>query len=108
MPEVSEKEIGRRLFHVHREKRVELAIKKMMAGIGAEWKTVTAGQVRVLSHILQCTWNAIDQKAWDTIPFDRMTKRDLDRILSLGEGVSPGKNPSPENIDEVKRILLTL
>ena len=28
MPDASQKEVGRRLYHVHREKRVEEAIKK--------------------------------------------------------------------------------
>ena len=108
MPEVSQKEVGRRLFHVHREKRVELAIKKMKTGIGSDWKTYTADQVKVLSHILQCTWNVIDQKMWDTIPFEKMSTASLDKILRLGEGVGPGKNPSQENVEEIKRILLSV
>jgi len=108
MPEVSDKEIGRRLFHVHREKRVELAIKKMKTGIGPEWKTYSADQIGVLGHVLQCTWNAIDQKLWDTIPFDHMTKEDVDKILHLGEGVAPGNNPAPENVEKIKRILLAI
>ena len=108
MPEVSDKEIGRRLFHVHREKRVEIAIKKMKTGIGPEWKTYSADKIGVLNHILQCTWNVIDQKAWDTIPFEKVTKNDLDKIFRLGEGVSPGKNPSPENVEEIRRILLAV
>ena len=108
MPEISDKELGRRLFHVHREKRVELAIKKMKSGIGSEWKTYSADQIGILSHVLQCTWNVIDQKTWDTIPFDRMAKSDVDRILHLGEGVSPRNNPPPENVEEIRRILLAV
>ena len=108
MPEVSQKEVGRRLFHVHREKRVELAVKKMKAGIGSEWKTYTPDQIRLLSHILQCTWNVIDQKAWESIPFDRVKKEDVSKILRLGEGVAPGKNPTPESVEDIKRILLAV
>jgi len=108
MPEVSQKEVGRRLFHVHREKRVELAVKKMKAGIGAGWKNYTPDQVRILGHILQCTWNVIDQKAWESIPFDRVKADDVDRMIRLGEGVEPGKNPTAENVEEIKKILLAV
>jgi len=30
------------------------------------------------------------------------------KILSLSEGVSPGHNPSPEAVAEIKKILLAL
>ena len=108
MPEVSQKEVGRRLFHVHREKRVELAIKKIKAGIGSGWKKYSPDQVRILGHILQCTWNVIDQKAWESIPFDRVKEDDVDRMIRLGEGVAPGKNPTTENVEEIKKILLAV
>jgi len=108
MPEVSQKEVGRRLFHVHREKRVELAIKKMKAGIGSEWKKYSADQIRILGHILQCTWNVIDQKAWESIPFERVKGEDVDKMIRLGEGVEPRRNPTPENVEEIKGILLAV
>jgi hypothetical protein len=106
--DVSQKEIGRRMFHVHREKRVEQAIKKMKAGIGPEWKLFSTDEIEILSHLLQCTWNVIDQKVWDTIPFAKMTKNDIDRILCYGEGVCPGNNPERADVEEIKIILLAL
>jgi len=38
MPDVSQAEVGRRLYHVHREKRIEQAMKLMQQGTGADWK----------------------------------------------------------------------
>ena len=106
MPDVSKTEIGRRLFHVHREKRVELAIDKMKSGMGPEWKLLSPDEIRILGHLLQCTWNVIDQKIWDAIPFSKMTKNDIDRILCYGEGVCPGNNPDRDAVEEIKNILL--
>jgi len=108
MPDVSKTEVGRRLFHVHREKRVEQAIKKMKFGLGPEWRMLTPDEIRILGHLLQCTWNVIDQKVWETIPFARVTKSDIDRILICGEGVCPGNNPSQTAVEEIKNILLTV
>jgi hypothetical protein len=107
MPDVSQKEVGRRLYHVHREKRVEEAIKKIRHGVGADWSSFTREDIDLLGHLLQCTWNTVDQKIWDSLLFATMTKNDVRKILSFGVGVSPGKNPSAEAVVEIKKILLS-
>jgi hypothetical protein len=108
MPDVSQKEIGRRMYHVHRVKTVEEAIKKIKHGIGADWSSFSREDMDLLNHLLQCTWNVIDQKIWDKLPFGSMTKNDVSKILSHGQGVSPGKNPEPAEVEEIKKILLSL
>jgi len=108
MPDVSQTEVGRRLYHVHREKKVESAIKKIQHGVGIEWRSFTQDEILHLGHLLQCTWNVIDQKIWDTISFGKMKKEDVQKILSFGEGVSPGKNPDKTAVEEIKKILLAL
>jgi len=108
MPDVSQTEVGRRLYHVHREKRVERAIKKIKQGMGVEWKSFTRDEIQVLGHLLQCTWNVIDQKVWDDIPFGKLNKEDVQKILSLGEGVGPNKSPDKTVVEEIKKILLAL
>jgi hypothetical protein len=108
MPDVSQAEIGTRLYHVHREKRVEQAIKLVQQGVGTEWRSLEEEEVLILGHVLQCTWNTIDQKLWDSIPFGNMGIDTVLKILALGEGVSPGHNPSPEAVAEIKKILLAL
>lgn len=108
MPDVSQKEVGRRLYHVHREKTVEEAIKKIKHGVGTDWNSFTVDDVNLLSHLLQCTWNVIDQKIWDNLPFSNMTKNDVRKILSHGVGVGPGKNPDQVAIAEIKKVLFSL
>ena len=108
MPDVSQKEIGKRLYHVHREKRVEEAIKKIKHGVGSEWGSFNREDIELLGHLLQCTWNVIDQKAWEIIPFSNLKKNDIRKILSFGEGVGPGKNPDTSAVNEIKKILLSL
>jgi len=108
MPDVSQKEIGKRLYHVHREKRVEETIKKIKLGVGSEWNNFTRGDIELLGHLLQCTWNVIDQKVWENIPFSHLTVGDIRKILSLGVGVGPGKNPDTDAVNEIKKIVLSL
>lgn len=108
MPDVTQTEIGRRLYHVHREKRVEHAIKLMQQGLGPAWRSLTEAEIILVGHLLQCTWNTIDQRRWESIPFGTMGLESIRRILDLGEGVSPGHNPAPEAVAEIKKILLSL
>ena len=62
MPDVTQAEIGRRMYHVHREKRVEQTMKLMQQGIGPDWRSFTENEILLLGHLLQCAWNTIDQK----------------------------------------------
>jgi len=106
MTDVSQAEIGRRMYHVHREKMVEKAVKMIRDALGPERRLLTETDISILGHVLQCTWNTIDQKQWDAIPFGRMNLDSVRRILSLGVGVGPGHNPSPEVVAEIRKILL--
>jgi len=108
MPDVSQKEVGRRMYHVHREKTVEEAIKKIKYGVGTDWSFFTREDIDLLNHLLQCTWNVIDQKIWDNVPFGRITKNEVQAILSCGQGVGPGKNPERAEVEKIKKILLSL
>jgi hypothetical protein len=108
MPDVSQKEVGRRLYHVHREKSVEEAIKKIKHGVGPDWSSFTREDIDLLGHVLQCTWNVIDQKIWNNLSFGSMTKKEVQKIISIGQGVGPGKNPEPAAVEEIKKILLSL
>jgi hypothetical protein len=108
MPDVTQAEVGRRLYHVHREKRVEEALKLVQQGVGPAWRSLKEDEVLLLGHLFQCTWNTIDQKKWDTIPFATISMETVRKILSYGEGVSPGHNPSPAVVAEIKKILLSL
>lgn len=107
MPDVSQKEIGKRLYHVHREKMVEEAIKKIKLGVGNEWNAFTREDIELLGHLLQCTWNVIDQKIWENLPFSSLKKDDVRKILSHGEGVGVGRNPDQAAVAEIKKILLS-
>jgi hypothetical protein len=108
MPDVTQAEIGRRLYHVHREKLVEDAIKRIQQGLGKEWKSFSEDEILLLGHLLQCTWNTIDQKIWEKISFANVKKGDIQKILSYGEGVGPGKNPDQAAVVEIKKILLAM
>jgi hypothetical protein len=87
---------------------VEQAIKQIQQGLGTDWKSFSEDEILLLGHLLQCTWNTIDQKIWDKISFTSVTKSDVDKILGHGKGVGPGKNPDQAAVSEIKKILLAV
>jgi hypothetical protein len=108
VPDVSQTEIGRRLYHVHRDKRVEKAIKKLREHCGSHWKSLTEQEVRDLEYLLSCAWTSLDEKTWEKIPFANMSKENIQDLLRLAKGAELSKGIDKEVLDEVKRILLTV
>ena len=95
MPDVTQAEVGRRLYHVHREKLVEQAIKLIQQGLGTEWKSFSEDEILLLGHLLQCTWNTIDQKIWDKIIFANVNKERCPEDPFLWQRGWPGKESRP-------------
>jgi hypothetical protein len=58
MPEAHDEEVGRRLFQIHREKAVEVALEKIRRKMPTEWKSFTSKDIDVLKHILGEAWSA--------------------------------------------------
>lgn len=80
----------------------------MQQGLGPVWRSLGEEEILLLGHLLQCTWNTIDQKKWESIPFRAIGMESIRGILALGEGVGPGHNPTPEAVAEIRKILLSL
>ena len=105
VPDVSQTEIGRRLYHVHRDKRVEKAIKKLREHCGSHWKSLTEQEVRDLEYLLSGAWTSMDQKTWESIPFANMKKEDVAGLLRLAKGTDLSKGIDGTVLDEVKKII---
>ena len=65
MPEAKDEEVGRRLFQIHREKAVEVALEKIRRKMPAEWKSFTSADIDVLKQILGEVWVCIKRSEWD-------------------------------------------
>ena len=108
MPDVSQTEIGRRLYQVHREKRVEAAIRKLREGCGSHWKSLTEHEVRDLEYLMSGVWTSLDQKTWESIPFANMSREDIGKLLRLVKGTDPTKGIDGSVLAEAKRIILAV
>lgn len=108
VPDVSQTEVGRRLYQVHREKRVEKAIKKLREHCGSHWKSLTEQEVRDLELLLAGVWTSLDEKTWESIPFANMAKDDVSGLLRLAKNTDFSKGMDKSVMDEAKKIILAV
>jgi hypothetical protein len=106
VPDVTQTEIGRRLYHVHRDKRVENAIKKLRDHCGSHWKSLTEQEIRDLEYVLSGIWTSLDEKTWERIPFASLTKEDVSNLLRLAKGADLSKGIDAAVLEEAKKIVL--
>ena len=105
MPDVSDQERGRRVFQVQKEKHAEEALEKVRKSLGEGWKRYTLGEIRTLKFILGETWVFTDRRAWEGYSFARLTRDDLDGILSIGKAVEKKEKTEHDAAGEVAAIL---
>jgi hypothetical protein len=101
MPEAKDEEVGRRLFQIHREKAVEVALEKIRRKMPAEWKSFTSKDIEVLKHVLGEVWVCIKRSEWEGISFAKLTMKDLQAIIEIANQVSRKEKPEKTAVDEV-------
>jgi hypothetical protein len=106
MPEARDEEVGRRLFQIHKEKAVEVALEKIRRKMPAEWKSLTSADIDVLKQFLGEVWVCIKRSEWDSISFSKLTIKDLQEIIDIAHQVSRKEKPEKTAVDEVCRAII--
>ncbi len=101
MPEAHDEEVGRRLFQIHKEKAVEVALEKTRRKMPLEWQSFTSSDVDILKYILGEAWVSIKRSEWESVSFATLTKKDLEAIIRVAKQVSNKEKPEKVAIDEV-------
>jgi len=107
MPEAHDEEVGRRLFQIHKEKAVEVALEKIRRKMPSEWKSFTSADIDVLKYVLGEAWVCLKRSEWEGISFARLTKKDLQIIIEIANQVSSKEKPEKIAIDEVCTAIMT-
>ncbi len=106
MPDITKTDIGRRMYQLHKEKGVEKATEKIRESLGADWKTFTDADIRMLERLLGEAWVSFDNALWEKIPFGRMGKEDMERIIDIGKFLDLDKAPKTQVLEELEKVLL--
>jgi hypothetical protein len=107
MPEAKDEEVGRRLFQIHKEKAVEVAVEKMRRKMSSEWTSFTSSDIDILKHILGEAWVCIKRTEWEGISFTKLTKNDLQGIIQVAKQVRNKEKAEKIAIDEICNALIS-
>ena len=105
MPDVTNDERGRRIFQLHKERAVETAIEKIRHNPESKWSAFSPQDIKMLTHILGETWVSVGRQIWEQSSFTRLTRRDLEEIISIGNDVKSKKLREETGIKKVCGIL---
>ena len=107
MPEAKDEEVGRRLFQIHKEKAVEVAVEKMRRKMPSEWTSFASSDIDILKHILGEAWVCIKRTEWEGISFTKLTKNDLQGIIQVAKQVRNKEKAEKIAIDEICNALIS-
>jgi hypothetical protein len=101
MAHVTDDNLGRRLFHIQKEKAVEDALEKIRRGQGSEWPTIPAADKETLNKILGELWTSIDRTRWGSYSFSKLSKEDIKALIVLGKYI---KNKHAMTDDDLRSL----
>ena len=110
MPEARDEEVGRRVFQIQKEKAVLpqiLAVEKIRQNLGKDWKLFSGSEKEMLRKVLGQTWISTEREVWERCAFSRMTRRDLDELILIGEELEE-HGDIEEVLERVQSILARL
>ena len=105
MPEVTDDEVGRRIFQMNKERHVEQSIEKVRRSLGEAWKRFSPDDIELLKYIFGETWVAMERSMWEAISFTRLTRDEVKEIIEIGRKVKKKEMLENDGVKDVSRIL---
>lgn len=90
---------------MQKEKAVEDAFEKIRRKIGPEWSSFSASDCNVLKNILGEVWTSIDRHRWGTYSFSKLSKNDIDSIITIGKEVNAKPPLTNDKLKALDNIL---
>ncbi|OPY36932.1 MAG: hypothetical protein A4E35_01772 [Methanoregula sp. PtaU1.Bin051] len=105
MPDVTNDERGRRIFQIHKERAVEMALEKIRHNSRSELAAFSPQDIKTLNYILGEAWVSVGRNIWEQSSFARLDKKDLEEIISIGNDVLNKKEREETGVEKICRIL---
>jgi len=105
LPEISDQERGRRFFQLQKEKHAEEALERVRKTLGDRWKVYSLPEIKTLRAMFGEAWVFTDRMEWEGFSFARLSRDDLDGILTIGRAVERKEKNEHDAAREVSGIL---
>jgi hypothetical protein len=101
MTNVTDDNLGRRLFQLQKEKAVEDAMEKIRHSTGTDRPSISTADNEILKFILGELWTSIDRPRWGSYSFTKLSKEDLIGLIIQGKYI---KNKHTMTDDDLKAL----
>ncbi len=105
MTDITDDNLGRRLFQIQKEKAVEDALEKIRRRTGTEWKAISTADTDVLKEILGELWTSIDRPRWGSYSFSKLTKEDVMSLVAQGKYIKSKHAMTDDDVRDLDAIL---
>jgi hypothetical protein len=105
MTDISDDNLGRRLFQIQKEKAVEDALEKIRRRAGTDWKAISATDNNMLKEILGELWTSIDRTRWGSYTFSKLSKEDIRSLIAKGNDMKNKHAMSDKDLESLDEIL---
>ena len=105
MPEVTDDELGRKIFSLQKEKNVEEVIAKLRTHLGSEWTSIPGSDREILIDLLGEAWVGIERSDWEKYAFSRLTRNDLEAMITIGMNLKARKTGKEAAMNDLTAIL---
>ena len=101
MTDVTDDNLGRRLFQLQKEKAVEDAMEKIRHRTGIDRFSISTADNEILKFILGELWTSIDRSRWGSYSFTKLSEENLRTLIIQGKDV---KNKRAMTDDDLKAL----
>jgi hypothetical protein len=105
MTNVTDDNLGRRLFQIQKEKAVEDALEKIRRGQGSDWPSIPVADTEILYTILGELWTSIDRTRWGSYSFSKLSKADVSALIAQGGRIKNKPTITDEDLRSLDLIL---
>jgi len=105
MTNVTDDNLGRRLFQIQKEKAVEDALEKIRRVTGTDWKAISTADTDILKEILGELWTSIDRPRWGSYRFSKLSKEDIASLIAQGKYIKNIHTMTDEDLRSLDTII---
>lgn len=105
MTNVTDDNLGRRLFQIQKEKAVEDAMEKIRRRTGTEWVAISMADNDLLKEILGDLWTSIDRLRWGSYSFSKLSKEDIGALIDQSKHITKKHAMTDDDLRTLDAIL---
>jgi len=106
MAGISSEELGRRRFQVLRDKAAEDALGKIRKSMAERGRPLTSEESVTIRDVLREIWSGIDQPAWESFSFSKLSEDDIHSMVSIGRSGGDRATSVRAMADTLKNLLI--